>query len=183
MRDAILWRRLDTPGHDACRLVCDGRGWRLEGTAVFLHDGAPASLSYLVVGSPDWLPLEGRVQGFIGDTEVDVTVARGASAAWLINGTPAAGLDDCQHLDFGFTPATNLPHVRWLDLEGRASAPLPVAWLKPPFLTFERLAQQYTRRSASSYLYEAPEEGFTAELLVAPSGFVRRYPGLWDSEQ
>ena len=30
---AILWRRVDAPGHDACRLDRDGSGWRLEGTA------------------------------------------------------------------------------------------------------------------------------------------------------
>ena len=39
---AVLWRRLDTPGHDACRLVRNDAGWQLEGTAVFREDGAMA---------------------------------------------------------------------------------------------------------------------------------------------
>src|SRR5207244_2474062 len=36
---AILWRRLDTPGHDACRLERSDAGWELDGTAVFREDG------------------------------------------------------------------------------------------------------------------------------------------------
>ena len=41
----ILWRRLDTPGHDVCRLEHDGESWQLDGAAVFRHDdGRPAEL-------------------------------------------------------------------------------------------------------------------------------------------
>lgn len=182
MRDAVLWRRLHEPGHDACRLIQDRLGWRLEGTAVFLHEGAPACLSYQVVGTPDWLPSRGTVQGFVGDTEIDATIARGVTTKWMLNGTPVAGLKDCEHLDFGFTPATNLPHLRWLRDSGQTSAPLPVAWLKPPFLTLERLPQQYTRLTETTYWYEAPSEGFTAELMTRESGFVTVYPGLWEAD-
>jgi len=34
---SVLWRRLDTPGHDVCRLEKSDAGWKLEGVAVFLH--------------------------------------------------------------------------------------------------------------------------------------------------
>lgn len=182
-QDSILWRRLHEPGHDACRLIEDQQGWRLEGTAVFLHERAPACLSYRVIGSADWLPLHGSVTGFIGDIDVDVTIARGVTSKWSLNGTEVTGLDDCDHLDFGFTPATNLPHLRWLRASGQASAPVPVAWLKAPFLALERLPQRYTRLAERTYRYEAPSEGFVAELSASAAGFVLRYPGLWDADE
>jgi hypothetical protein len=58
---SALWRRLDAPGHDTCRLLRlrDGgpavAGWQLEGTAVFRHeDGRPAQLHYLVHCDESW---------------------------------------------------------------------------------------------------------------------------------
>jgi len=39
---AILWRRLDTEGHDSCQLFRLADGWRLTGMAVFGHEGKPA---------------------------------------------------------------------------------------------------------------------------------------------
>jgi hypothetical protein len=43
----ILWRRLDTPGHDdACSLEANDSGWKLHGTAVLREDGARARLAY-----------------------------------------------------------------------------------------------------------------------------------------
>ena len=44
--DTVLWRRLETPGHDACRLIQRNGTWRLEGVAAFLHEGAPACVAY-----------------------------------------------------------------------------------------------------------------------------------------
>jgi hypothetical protein len=176
------WRRLDAPGHDACRLIEDTSGWRLEGTAVFLHRGAAACLSYVVTGGKDWRTRRGSVRGFIGATSIDVTVVRSARGAWTFNGVPAGGLDDCEHLDLSFTPATNLPQVRQLTLNASRSADVPVAWLDLPCKTLRRLPQRYTRRSRGSYWYEAPTQGYAAELTLSPSGFVRRYPRLWELE-
>jgi hypothetical protein len=44
--DTILWRRLDAVGHDARRLVQSDASWRLEGAAIFRHEGAPTCLAY-----------------------------------------------------------------------------------------------------------------------------------------
>ena len=39
---SILWRRLDSPGHDASlRLEGNSSGWHLGGTAVFRQEGRP----------------------------------------------------------------------------------------------------------------------------------------------
>ncbi len=41
MIGGILWRRLDVPGHDACRLLRSDAGWQLEGAAAFRHERNP----------------------------------------------------------------------------------------------------------------------------------------------
>jgi hypothetical protein len=174
------WRRLDAPGHDACRLVEDANGWWLEGTAVFLHHRAPVCLSYLLAGPATWRTRRGTVRGFIGSDVVDVNVLRTAGGAWTLNGTRVSGLRDCEHLDLAFTPATNLPQLRQLALRVGQSADLPVAWLDLPCLALQRLPQRYARRTRTSYWYEAPTTRYAAELTLSPSGFVRRYPGLWE---
>ena len=59
----ILWRRVDNPGHDACRLLALGDAWRLEGTAVFRQEGVPACLTYKVDCDANWRTREGAVHG------------------------------------------------------------------------------------------------------------------------
>ena len=41
---AMLWRRLDQPGHDAVRLVFHDAQWHLTGTAVFVEALEPCRL-------------------------------------------------------------------------------------------------------------------------------------------
>jgi hypothetical protein len=152
----------------------------VEGMAVFLRGGAPTCLSYRVSGDSTWRTRAGSVKGFTGDTVIDATIERSASGVWTLNGVKETGLEDCEQLDLAFTPATNLPHVRQLALAVHQSADLPVAWLDLPCLALERLPQRYTRRTESTYWYEAPTVGYAAELSVSSMGFVHCYAGLWD---
>ena len=91
-------------------------------------------------------------------------------------------LDDCVDLDLGFTPATNLLQLRRVALACGQAADVPVAWLNAAAGTLERLSQRYERRSARAYWYEAPRFRYAALLDVDPSGFVHRYPGLWQMQ-
>lgn len=178
----MLWKRLDTPGHDACRLDGNGAGWTLDGTAVFRHDGAPARLTYRVVCDPAWRTLRGRVAGWIGVQPVAFRIARTDSGVWTLNGLMVSGLDDCVDLDLGFTPATNLLPLRRLDLADGHSAEAPAAWLHLSAGMLAVLPQRYERRSRTTYWYEAPSVHYAALLEVASTGFVLRYPGLWEAE-
>src|SRR5687767_4129496 len=126
---SILWRRIDSPGHDGCRLEQDARGWRLAGTAVFLHDDQPAQLAYEVTCDPGWRAREGRVDGWVGTRALHVRVAHGPDGAWSFNGAPVSGFDECADIDFGFTPATNLAQLRRVNLAIGQAADVPVAWL------------------------------------------------------
>jgi len=177
-----VWRRLDAPGHDACRVVVGEDGWQLHGTAVFVHGGAAACLAYDLQGDRAWRTRRGAVKGFIGDVDVNVVVVRTEDGIWRINDIDAQGLSDCVHLDFAFTPATNFPHLRQLGLCDGESAELPVAWLDLPCDALQRLPQRYERRSATTYWYEAPSVGYAALLEFTSSGLVHNYPGLWTRE-
>ncbi len=181
-RSSILWRRLDTPGHDACRLITHARGWEMDGTAVFLHERRPVQLTYDLNGDLEWRTHHATVQGFIGEDAVDVTVARRADGTWTLNGKNVIGLESCVHLDLAFTPATNLQQLRRLAVGDSQTADLRVAWLDLPCDELQPLSQRYTRTSATAYWYEAPSVGYAATLEITEAGFIRRYPGLWESE-
>jgi hypothetical protein len=177
----VLWRRLDVPGHDACRLTRDADGWRVEGAAVFRHHDGPARLAYAVSCDAAWHTREGRVDGWVGGAPVAIVVRRDGGR-WTLNGAPVAGLDDRTQLDFGFTPATNLFQLRRLALDVGQGGDAPVAWLDVPAAALSPLDQRYERRAPDAYWYDAPRFDYSATLVVRGDGFVCRYPGLWECE-
>jgi hypothetical protein len=178
----ILWRRLDGPGHDACRLAPDDVGWRIEGTAVLEIEASPARLEYAVTCDPSWRARRGEVHGWIGSRPVDFVIAPVNSGGWALNGVEVDGVHGAADLDFGFTPATNLFQLRRLALEIGQGADDAVAWLDVSAGALELLLQRYERRSETSYWYEAQRFEYEALLEVDGSGFVHRYPGLWERE-
>ena len=179
---AVLWRRLDAPGHDACRLDEVDGGWRLHGAAVFRLDGVPARLDYFVDCDRAWRARTASVEGWVGTEPVAITIARDAGGRWLLDDEPVPGLDDCVDVDFGFTPATNVLQLRRAALAVGEAADVPVAWLDVPANTLERLEQRYHRLTDATYDYESPRFSYHAVLETTPEGFARRYPGLWELE-
>lgn len=173
-----LWRRLDTPGHDAASILPLPDGWRLHGTAVFVHDSLPARLDYELELDSAWRTRWGVVTGFLGNRQVDDTITHSARG-WTFNGRHVAGLDALVDLDLAFTPATNLQQIRRLDLAIGQRAAAPAAWLAPGADTLVELPQYYRRDGELTYTYEAPTVPYQATLELAPNGFVRSYPGLW----
>ena len=99
-----------------------------------------------------------------------------------MNGVSSDRARACVDLDLGFTPATNVLQLRRVALAVGDAADVSVAWLDVPSGTLEELTQRYERRTATTYAYEAPRFGYSAELEIAESGFARSYPGLWIAE-
>ncbi len=178
---SALWRRLDTPGHDAARLDRSEAGWRLEGTAVFLQGGGPAHLDYVLVCDQAWCSQRGHVHGWLNEQSVDHTIERLPTGSWMLDGELVGGLEGCVDLDFEFTPATNLLPLKRLKLEPGHAVDAPAAWFTPSDGTLQLLPQRFERRGETTYWYESPSAGYAALLEVAPTGFVLRYPGLWES--
>jgi hypothetical protein len=178
---SILWTRQDSPGHDACRLIEKAGGWEVEGTAVFAQGGMPARLDYSVACDASWRSRWGRVRGWIGPRALDLHVIRVPSGAWTLNGDEVLPAMDCVDLDFGFTPATNLLALRRLDLPVGRRATTFAAWLDAHAGRLEVVEQTYRRQAGGAYGYEAPRFKYAATIEVDSTGFVRRYPGLWDA--
>jgi hypothetical protein len=177
-----LWRRLDAPGHDACRLAQNSGGWTLEGAAVFSENGMPAWLTYQVACDAVWRTEQGEIRGRLGGQGVEFRVVRTTEGVWTLNGAVVPRLQSCLDLDLGFTPATNLLQIRRIALAEGQAADVPVAWLDASAGTLEVLPQRYERRSERTYWYEAPRFDYAGLLEVDPVGFIQRYPGLWQAE-
>jgi hypothetical protein len=176
---AALWERLDVPGHDACRLTQLNDGWELRGTAIFVADAGPAHISYLVNCGRNWHCRFARLQGWLAHEQWDLEITRSPNGEWQVGEEKYGTMGDVVDLDLGFTPATNLLHLRRHDLPVGASADIPVAWLDLPQATLTYLPQHYERRSHNTYWYESPTTHYAAVLEMAASGFVADYPGLW----
>lgn len=180
--DMILWRRLDVPGHDACRLEQTAGGWRLNGAAIFRHEDGPACLAYQVVCDGGWRTQEGVVHGWMGSRPLDLRAVRRPDGVWTLNGQIVPDLDGCVDLDLGFTPATNLLQLRREALHVGQRADVSVAWLEASAGTLDVLHQRYERRDGRLYRYEAPRFDYVALLEVNEVGFIEKYPHLWEAE-
>lgn len=180
--ETMLWRRIDLPGHDSCRLSARADEWRLRGTAIFRDETGPAHLRYEIRADHGWRTREARVDGWVGGRAVRVRVRRLADG-WSVNGVASDQARECVDLDLGFTPATNVLQIRRAALDVGAAVDVPVAWLDAPSGELAMLSQRYARRSATTYWYEAPRFQYAAELEVSAAGFPIRYPGLWLAEE
>lgn len=182
MADTILWRWTDRPGHEAARLERSADGWVLRGTAVLWDDGRPCRLDYTVHADEAWRSTGARVEGWMGDEGVDVTIAVDADGRWTLNGAEVPEVAGCVDVDLNFSPSTNLLPIRRLGLEVGGEAEVHAAWLRFPSLRLERLQQTYTRTGDLSYRYESADGAFMRDLDVNRAGLVTRYPGLWEAE-
>lgn len=182
VESSVLWRRFETPGHDACRLERSTTGWQIAGTGVFLENGTPTRLEYRVECNFEWVTQRSHVVGWVGAQPVEFTIVRSAQGIWTLNHTVVPGLEECADVDFGFSPATNALQIRRIALTEGQSAIVPVAWLDVSSSTLELLTQRYERRTETTYWYESPQFHYEALLEVTPTGFVRHYPDLWEIE-
>jgi hypothetical protein len=178
---SMFWRRLDTPGHDACWLEQANGRWRISGATVFRHDAGPAVLNYHVVCSQTWTTLSGFIDGRVGERPVRFDIRRGANG-WTLNGAPVPGLDAMLDLDLSFTPATNLIQLRRVSVPAGRKTPIDVAWLDIDAVVLGPLHQVYERLDERRLAYAAPSVGYEAVLELADNGFIAHYPGLWRAE-
>ena len=178
----ILWKRLDTPGHEACRLVRRQQGWQLEGDASFVYEGDQCNLSYEVQCDETWRTLSAHVAGLVRSVELNCRVQRMNDGTWFLNEVTQPNASGCVDLDLGFTPATNLIAVRRLNLAIGQERGAPAAYLSFPEFKLELLEQHYHRTHRTKYAYRAPSFGYFAVLEVSDIGFITSYPGLWEGK-
>lgn len=176
----ILWRRLDRAGHEWARLEPRGAEQRLEGTAVFTHEGEPCRFDYLVVCNSRWETRRGNVSGWLGNERVDLDI-RAEGGRWWLEERLCPEVDGALDIDLNFSPSTNLLPIRRLALEVGQQAAVRAAWLRFPSFDLVPLEQSYHRVDTSKYRYESAS-GFVTELEVDRTGFVTLYPRVWTKE-
>jgi uncharacterized protein len=178
---SMLWRRLDTPGHESARLTLARGRWRLAGTAVFAQDARPCRLDYTIVCDRAWRTLSATVAGWLGSDAVRVEIAADAAREWRLDGAACPAVAGCLDVDLSFSPSTNFLALRRLGLAVGQAAEVRAAWLRFPDPILEPLDQVYRRDGPSTYRYESAG-GFATDLEVSEAGFVTRYPDLWEVE-
>ena len=70
----IIWRRLDSPGHESAPTHALDNQWHLTGAAVFRHEMSACKLSYTLVCDSKWQTLSGTVTGWIGNEVITANV-------------------------------------------------------------------------------------------------------------
>ncbi len=173
-----FWKTIYTAGHDAVALRESATGWRLDGTAVYLLDDAPAQIRYGLELHQDWSTAAGFFEGFVGTRAVKREIRRDG-ADWTLDGVAQEAVRGALDLDFGFTPATNYPQLQRMALHVGQSQEITVAWLAVDAQVLQPLPQIYTRVGPCSYDYDSPQGPYRETLEVASDGFVRDYPTLW----
>lgn len=172
---SVIWRRLDTPGHESARVYGDDAGWYLDGAAVFLYDGQPCRLEYLVECDSDWQTAFVSVDGWVGETPVEIEIYTTQGDVWHLNDEEVAAVEGCIDIDLNFSPVTNLLPLRRLNLAIGESKTLRAAWLRFPSFELESLDQIYTRIDNATIGYESGGGRFAAELKVNEFGLVTEY--------
>jgi hypothetical protein len=175
---AVLWRRVDRPGHESTRLSAFEEGWELVGTSVFAHEGEPCCLSYRIACDREWRTRSVEVDGWLGTEAVRVKARVEGESLWRAGGVEDAGIAGCVDVDLNFSPSTNLLPIRRLNLAVGEEKEVRAAWLRFPSFRFEPLEQSYRRISLDRYRYRSAGGRFEAELDVDENGFVTRYPGF-----
>ena len=180
--EVVLWRRLDLPGHEISHLDAVVDGWRLSGTALFLHEMRPCKLDYVVSCDSAWHTQSAHITGVMGRQPIDLRVSVDTNRRWRLNGMECAAVEGSVDIDLAFSPSTNLLPIRRLELAVGDEAQVKAAWLQFPSLRLEPLPQIYRHEGDRSYRYESAAGTFVRMLEVNASGFIVRYPGLWEVE-
>ena len=175
---SLLWRRLDSEGHEFFHLLSESNRWRLGGTAVFF-EGTPCRIDYEIFCDAEWRTRVAKIQGWVGEESVRHEVSVDPSGRWSLDGVEQPELDGCVDIDLEFSPCTNTLPIRRLGLEVGEAAPVRTAWVRFPAFRLELFEQVYTRLEERRYRFESADGEFVRNLDVDPDGLVLEYPGLW----
>jgi hypothetical protein len=178
---AVLWRRIDQPGHECARLSTTPSSCEVAGTALFAHDGQPCRLDYRVVCDTAWRTRRATVSGWVGRRTIEVTIEVDGRG-WRLNGAPCPAVGGAVDIDLNFSPSTNVLPIRRLGLAVGQHAAVRAAWLRFPEFTLEPLDQVYRRTADTRYRYESAGGRFVADLDVDADGLVTRYPPVWEMD-
>ena len=180
---SIIWRRVDTPGHEWAQVAVEEVESRLYGTSIFVDDGKTCCLEYLIecdAGGETW---KAEIVGEVGDDIIEIEISVDEDRAWTMNGQLIPEVKGCVDIDLNFSPVTNTLPIRRLKLAVGESREVAAAWLRFPSFKLERFEQTYTRLDKDIYQYQSANGAFQRDLTVDDEGIVLEYPGTWIQEK
>lgn len=173
----IMWRPISSPGMERCELASTEDGYRLAGTSLLIHDGAPVEIRYSVALDHGFATRIVGVHVRAGDDNRSVALRSDGEGTWEVGGEPLDDLAGALDVDLGWTPATNTLPIRRLALEVGDSAEIAVAYIPFPERVVATRRQTYTRTAMRRYRFESRD--FAVDLTVDEHGLVTAYPGMW----
>jgi len=181
--ESIIWRRIDMPGHEWAQATADEGESRLYGTAIFVYEGKPCCLEYLIECDDSGETVSVEVVGEAGDEIVEIEISVDGDGNWTMDEQVIPGVKGCVDIDLNFSPVTNTLPIKRLNLEIGESQAVSAAWLRFPSFKLERFDQTYTRLAENVFRYESAGGTFKRDLTVNEFGLVTEYPGLWTEEK
>jgi hypothetical protein len=173
-----IWRRLDRPGMEVCRVIEDDSGIRFEGSVLLVNQGVPWQIAYTIRCDRRWLTREVDVRA-TGTTPHAISMRVDGDGHWWVNDVARDDLHLCIDVDLGFSPSTNTLPIRRLRLDLDRAATIQAAWVEFPSFAVQRVAQRYTRVGDRAYRYDNLPTGFQADIAVDETGLVTGYPPGW----
>ena len=178
----VVWRNLNDPGTEYCRLFHTATGVRLEGHVIVALNHAPLDVQYQVACDMHWRTQAVTVEVSQGALSRRLQITVDHDQTWWANGDEIERLRGCQDVDLAVTPSTNTLPIRRLDLPIGNTDDVVAAWVRFPELELEPLPQSYTRLAKTLYRYESDSGRFTTQLEVDELGLVVRYARGWQRE-
>lgn len=179
LRD-VLWRRLDEPAFEHCRLQQLTGAYDLQGCVLTVVAGAPLQVRYVIRCGLDWITREAQVNTMHGSSSGHLHLRRDVSGVWWRDQERVPNVDGLLDIDLSISPSTNTLPIRRMALDIGAAGPVEAVWVRFPDLALERLAQRYTRERELLYSYESNGGAFTAEIQVDEHGVVVSYGSMWE---
>jgi hypothetical protein len=176
----ILWRRLDLPGAEYCKLWREDDKWHLQGTVVLKLDDRPLQAHYRIECNAKWETERVEVDLEVAGESHALRLTADDERRWWSDGEELEAVRGCFDIDLGITPSTNTLPIRRLKMAVGQAEEVRAAWVKFPEMEVRLLPQTYTHLDEHTYRYESNNGRFTADLTVDASGIVTYYPGGWE---
>jgi uncharacterized protein len=171
------------PGHEWAQGTADETESRLYGTAIFVYEGKPCCLEYLIECDAEGETVSAEIVGEAGDDIIEIEISVDGDGNWTLDGQQIPEVKGCIDIDLNFSPVTNTLPIRRLNLGVGESREVSAAWLRFPSFTLERLDQIYTRLDENTYRYESGGGKFTRDITVTEFGLATEYPDYWTRER
>lgn len=177
MTGKICWRSLYFDGREELTFRINSNGLLAESVITWRNQEQKHLTKYEIACRPDWSTKYVKI---FQDNHHQLTLMGDGKGNWQDNHNQAIKeLEGCVDIDFQATPSTNILPVRRLHAKAKQRRQIRVVYMTFPELHYYPVEQFYTKLNNEEWLFEQPEDNFSATIKVDENGFVTDYPGLF----